>query len=442
MTGTGKRLSRRSFIRDGSRIGGGLILSPVILSLAACGPDDDADDDADAEATGAAGPVEASDDRADTEATATGASLVKGGDVLFGLYPSSDVADPVDAVRMALSDMDFSWLSEGDTVLIKIALNANAAHPMSTSPNGVRAMVAELKDRGAGRVIVADQSGVQWVRLTPDGLSGSSRWNARKAGMLEAIEQSGAESHFFEEDVTFEDGYFAATLPEPNHWPRGMYVANIIKEADHIIYMPRIGAHVLAGLTTGQKSGIGWLRDDSRHDLHNDAENFYAKYAEVNYVKEIADRLRMTVTFSEKVLLHFGPDNGTVHEVDPRIVIASENIANHDALATSILVHFTNTVALPADARQYQPTNAPAINRYFAKSDPMGPVWESGSPETDYVAHPFERSILGEAAIQRAWELTSEPESIRLQLRGTAPDDDVQAAIMEHGAGKYELIPA
>jgi uncharacterized protein (DUF362 family) len=410
-----KRLSRRKFIRDGSRIGGGLILSPVILDLAGCSSEGK---------------------------EAPGAGLVKGDGVLFGLYPSSDVANPVDALRMALADMDFSWLREGDTVLIKIAHNADVPHPMSTSPNGIRAMVAELKDRGAGRVIVADQSGVETVRLTPDGLTGSTRENTRTTGMLAAIEESGAEAHFFEEDVTFEDGYFVATLPAPNNWPRGMYLANIIKDADHIINMPRIGAHILAGLTMAHKSAIGWLRDDSRHDLHNDAENFYAKYAEVNYAKEITDRLRMTVTFAEKLLLHSGPDSGTVHNVDPRIVIASENIANHDALATSILVYFNNTVDLPPGGDQYQPAIGPNFNRGFANSSPAGPVWDYSTPQTDYEAHTFEQSILGEAAIQRAWELTSTPVKIGLHLRGTPPADDVQRAIIAHGAGKYEMIPA
>jgi hypothetical protein len=218
-----------------------------------------------------------------------------------------------------------------------------------------------------------------------------------------------------------------------------LYLPNIVREVDHIVYLPRIGAHVLAGLTLAHKSAIGWLRDDSRHDVHNDAEQFYAKYVEISHTREIAERYRMTATLAEKVLLHGGPDRGTAHEVDPRIVIASQSMASHDALAASILVHLEATVTATAGGQTYNAVSAPNSNRFFANSSPAGLPWVSGSPKTDYVAHRFEQSVTQDAALARAWELTSRPEHITVHVAAAAPSPELEAALATHGAGLYSL---
>jgi len=421
-------LTRRRFLRDGTRLGSGLVLSPFVLNLAACG------DDGDGSAPGAdAG-------RAGTDASTAGAGI-RGDDVLFGLYPSSEIADPAAAFRAGLASMDFSWLGRGDSVLLKVALNSENPHPATTSPNAVLGMVAELFERGAGRVVVADQSGVESVRLTATDTAGSTRDNARGAGLLDAIEASGAEAHFFEESGDFGGGYFEATLPEGHHWPRGMYLPNIVREVDHIVYLPRIGAHVLAGLTLAHKSAIGWLRDDSRHDVHNDAEQFYAKYVEISHAREIAERYRMTATLAEKVLLHGGPDRGTAYEADPRIVIASQSMASHDALAASILVHLNATVTTSGIGQTYNAVTASRANRFFADSRPAGLPWLSASPKTDYVAHRFDQSVMEDAALARAWELGSRPERISVRIASAAPAAELETTLGSHGAGLYALAP-
>ena len=60
--------------------------------------------------------------------------------------------------------------SRGDTVLIKVASNSGNEYPATTDPVAIRAMVELLRERGARRVIVADMSGVQFVRFWKDGL--------------------------------------------------------------------------------------------------------------------------------------------------------------------------------------------------------------------------------------------------------------------------------
>jgi uncharacterized protein (DUF362 family) len=95
---------------------------------------------------------------------------------LAGLSPDDSEADRIEAVRNAAeSATDFSWLSPGDAVFIKPAVNSGNAYPATTSPTGVKAMVALLKEKGAGRVVVGDMSGIEHVKLCPGKMKGSTR---------------------------------------------------------------------------------------------------------------------------------------------------------------------------------------------------------------------------------------------------------------------------
>lgn len=363
-----------------------------------------------------------------------GPQPVGGSDVILARYDAQQAATGEAAVRLALTEMDFSWLSVGDSVFIKVACNSGNQHPAVTSPQAIRGMVAELLQRGAGRVIVGDKAGVEWVWRNDLDQRGSATRNLFQSnGLLAAAEQSGAETYFFD-DQEFAAGYFQATPPPSNNWPRGLWVPNIIREVDHIIYMPRLGFHMLAGCTLGLKMAVGWLRDDSRHDMHQDAAAFYAKYTEVNFVNEIKDRYRMTVSLSEALLLHNGPDDGTVFPVQPPIVIASTSIANHDAVASSVLSHYAE--ANPGMG--YDPGGAPLLNSAFA-----GIIWPSAhstAPASSYVGHNFQAALSQDGAVTRAWELTGgRPSSIRVVVRGQELEPALQTFMESHGEGIYSF---
>jgi hypothetical protein len=69
-------------------------------------------------------------------------------------------------------------------------------------------MIQLLKEKGAGRVIVGDMSGIAHVKLSPEGLSGSSRSLMERCGMAKAVLAAGGEIHCFEEagwDGFYED---------------------------------------------------------------------------------------------------------------------------------------------------------------------------------------------------------------------------------------------
>ena len=118
----------------------------------------------------------------------------------------------------------------------------------------------------------------------------------------------------------------------------------------------------------------------------------------------------MVITVSEAILLHGGPDTGTKYALDPVMVTASTSMANHDAVASSVLVTLNkNVTTVDPGTMTYNPSSAPSNNAFFAGgagvvTGAAGP-WTSGSSRTMYTAHPFEMGVSKDRALMRGWEL-------------------------------------
>lgn len=268
---------------------------------------------------------------------------------LGGVPRGAAPADVAAAVRRAaLAIDDLPWLSRGDTVLVKVASNSGNAYPATTDPVAIRAMVELLRERGAARVIVADMSGVQFVRFWKDGLTGSTRTLMAANGIARAAQESGAEVHAFEEPGW--DAFYEERPTVKGTWAGPVMLPAILRKVDHVVLMPRCSRHVLAGSTLGLKSAVGWWRHDARLEYHRDAATFSEKTADANSVPTILAKQRLVLTSATKVLTTFGPDQGHVHEPNTGLVIASPSVVAHDMLSLAWLLE--GRAHTPADVRE------------------------------------------------------------------------------------------
>jgi uncharacterized protein (DUF362 family) len=243
---------------------------------------------------------------------------------------------------------DFSWLSNGDPVFIKPALNSGNPYPHTTSPIAIGAMIRLLKDKRAGRVIVGDMSGIKQVKLVAEGVSGSTRSLMKASGMTAAVLAAGGELHFFEEAGW--DAFYADLPSGGSNWKGGLMMPKILKEVEHIILMPRCARHLLAGATLGLKAAVGYWRTDTRLEYHRDASTFHEKTAEGNTVESLLKKQRLVVTAADKILVTFGPDEGRVYQPDTGLVIASESVVAHDMISLAWLIE--NRRAMPPVAKK------------------------------------------------------------------------------------------
>jgi uncharacterized protein (DUF362 family) len=252
------------------------------------------------------------------------------------------------AVReAALAASDFSWLSRGESVFIKPALNSGKPYPATTSPLAIGALIGLLNEKGAGRIIVGDMSGIEHVKLRPDGFSGSTRQLMEASGMSRVVQAAGGELHFFEEAGW--NAFYEDTMETGAHWKRGLMMPNILKEVDHIILMPRCSRHVLAGATLGMKAAVGYWRTDTRLEYHRDASTLQEKTAEANTARTLLKKQRLVVSAATKILTTFGPDDGYVHQPVTGLVMASESVVAHDMVSLAWLLE--NRRHIPGEER-------------------------------------------------------------------------------------------
>jgi len=271
----------------------------------------------------------------------------------------------------ALAATDFSWLAPGDRVLLKMMCNSPNPYPATTHPVAVTVLADMLRDRGAA-VYAGDQSGVQFVHHTRTGQRGSTRANFRNNGLERGALSGKAELVCFEEAGY--DAYFAAEPPAGSSFTREIFLPQIVRQVDHIIYLPRVSKHVLAGSTLGLKGAVGWMREDSRHELHRDGATFLEKCADINGSREIRERLRLVLSVGTQVQTSFGPDAGNVATPEVGLVIASENIVDHDVASAAYLLEISEQ-ATPWRARMTDPypTFSSLMNRTFVSY-----IWGAG----------------------------------------------------------------
>lgn len=325
------------------------------------------------------------------------------------------------AVREAAeAATDFSWLSKGDTVFIKPVLNSGYPYPATTSPTAISVMIRILREKGAGRVIVGDMSGVEHVKLSPDGLSGSSRRLMETSGMARAVVEAGGELHFFEEAGW--NAFYEEVPVSGSHWKRGVMMPTILKEADHIVLMPRCGRHVLAGSTLGLKAVVGYWRPDTRLEYHKEASTLQEKTAESNTVETLRTKQRLVLTAADKVLTTFGPDKGYVFQPENGLIIASKSVVAHDMVSLAWLLE--NRKCMPDSEKDgFMDTSQTVVrmgNRYVVSM--LGGIGQSFVSETvvkDELKAVWDCRILG-----RAYQIfDGVPDAVVLPANSALPED-------------------
>lgn len=277
------------------------------------------------------------------------------------------------AAREVIEELGgLGWLRRGDKVLIKPASNSANRYPAVTRPELVTAVARILLKEGAGRVVVADHPGVQTVHHTREDQKGSTRDTMKRNGLLAGIEVGGAEFLGFEEPGY--DAYFASEARGGASWHGPLMLPAIVREVDHIVYLNRVSAHTLAGATFSLKNAVGWIREDSRLELHRDADTFLEKCAEINAAPEIADRVRLVISDATEVQTTIGPDFGYSVRLETPVLIGSTNLAMHDVAAHGLL-QFARETETPWIARiaDPYPGNASWMNRMF-----VGMTWGWG----------------------------------------------------------------
>jgi len=229
------------------------------------------------------------------------------------------VKDPDDSYTLKralemVGGLDF--LKPGDSVFLKPAINSYNPFPATTSPLIISELIALLKDKGAGDIFVGDLS-----PFTQD-----TMYCMQQTGIYQATIDGGAQI------VEFEDEDMVHVKPElAIHWPDGFSIPTLFNKVDHIIALPRLSTHGLAGFSMGLKIFVGAIHFEKRIFMHMSSD-FLKCIAEIALC---TDKIRLSILDARQGFSHGGPDTGTL--ITPGIIMASKSLVAADAVGLALL---------------------------------------------------------------------------------------------------------
>ena len=148
------------------------------------------------------------------------------------------------------------------------------------------------------------------------------------------------------------------------------------------------------------------------------------KCADINGCREIRERLRLVLSVGTQVQTSFGPDSGHVATPDVGLVIASENLIDHDLAACAYLLEVSEQ-STPWRARLLDPYPlfSSVFNRVFVSY-----IWGAGKfVDVESYAPPQLQSPWSCRVLRRGCEIFGRPE--RLAIENV--DQSVPAVLLE-----------
>ncbi|MFO7813852.1 MAG: DUF362 domain-containing protein [Pelovirga sp.] len=230
-------------------------------------------------------------------------------------YDPATVDEAIQTLMAPLGGMN-NFIKPGQKVLIKpnMLSGKDPARAVTTHPQVVRAVIRQAMAAG-GQVSVGDSPGI-----------GSPAVVARKTGIFEIIEETGAAFAPFSESVIIHPK--GATLHQ-------LEVAKDILDADVIINVPKLKTHQMMGLTCAVKNMFGALIGMRKPGMHLQAgadKNLFARM-----LLEICEALPPTLNIVDAVIGMEGEGPGSGDPVKIGALLAGTSAQAVDTVATALV---------------------------------------------------------------------------------------------------------
>jgi uncharacterized protein (DUF362 family)/Pyruvate/2-oxoacid:ferredoxin oxidoreductase delta subunit len=230
-------------------------------------------------------------------------------------YSPDRVRDALLALLQPLGGMA-AFVKPGQNVLIKPNLLAGRTpdKAVTTHPEIVRQTIL-LAQACGGKVSVGDSPGL-----------GRAETVARKAGILQVIEETGVRFASFDKSVTVRPA--GRTFHE-------LEIAKEILEVDVILNLPKLKTHQMMGLTAAVKNMFGAVVGMRKARLHLQAGTDKAFFALM--LLELAEQLKPALSILDAVVAMQGEGPGSGDPVQVGALLAGENPLAVDTVAAELL---------------------------------------------------------------------------------------------------------
>lgn len=231
-------------------------------------------------------------------------------------YGAQTIEDAVEAVLAPLGGLE-EFVRPGQQVLLKPNMLAGKPpeNAVTTHPQIVRTMIRRVQNLGA-TALVGDSPGV-----------GSPRQVARKCGLLDVIEETGAIFAPFAESVKI-----SAAGSSTFH---NLELARDILDADVIINLPKLKTHQMMGLTCAVKNLFGAVVGMRKPRLHLQAGSDKEFFALM--LLELAGHIAPQLTVVDAVTAMEGDGPGSGEPAHIGALLASDSVVALDTVAIELL---------------------------------------------------------------------------------------------------------
>ena len=233
--------------------------------------------------------------------------------------------DRGEAVRRALELMPPPQVRDRK-VMVKPNFNTADPAPGSTHIDTLRALIEELQERGADRIIIGERSG------PPD-----SQEVLEEKGVLDLAREKGVEVVNFDQLPPEDLVHFS----DPRlHWKNGFHIPRLLQEVDLIIATPCLKTHQYGGeFTLALKLAVGIIPNsgnDYMRELHN-SPDMRRMIAEIN----LAYRPDLFILDGVEAFTTGGPASGTRVKAD--ITLVGQDPVALDAVGVALLKKLGST---------------------------------------------------------------------------------------------------
>jgi len=227
-------------------------------------------------------------------------------------------SDRLSGTAQAIAMVGGVGFAAGRDVVLKPNYNSANPIPASTDHDSIRQIVAELKNVGAGNIVLGESSG-----STIGGFGNPTDTVVGQKGALELCNELGIDFVNYD-NAEYENFQFPGMT-----WAGGLDIPKLMRSDRVKILMPCCKTHILADFTFSLKLAVGLVPRARRQiELHSDLAN---KIGEIN----MGFRPDLVVLDAMRCFIDNGPNTGTIR--DPGLILSGTDRVAMDAVAFAIL---------------------------------------------------------------------------------------------------------
>lgn len=205
----------------------------------------------------------------------------------------------------------------GKTVLLKPNILSGAApeKAVCTHPEFLRGVIRLVREKGAGKILVGDSPG-----------AGGPEHAARKAGLLQVVEEEGAFWASFKKSSRFE--------APGGRKQKQFFLTSWLKEADILISLPKMKTHIMMYFTGAVKNLFGLVPGLNKSRFHM---NYPEKEDFAALICDLYETVKPDYAIMDAITAMEGPGPGSGYPKAVNLILASANAAALDGAAMTIM---------------------------------------------------------------------------------------------------------